>query len=136
MTLPNREKFITGMTGVYYAAAELSSRGYIVTVTARNAPSVDMMVSTPDLKRTFNVQVKANKPKGTQAYWLLSEQSKMTSPNLIYVFVNLKADGRPDFYLADSSTVSKNLVVERRPGSVFYSFARDGKFKDKWDILK
>jgi hypothetical protein len=128
------------MSGVYYAAAELSSKGYVVTLTARNAPAVDMLVSTADLRHVFNVQVKANKPKeagGTQAYWLLSKEAKsLVSPNLIYVFVNLKQNGKPDFYVAKSSTVAKRTVVERRKNSTWYSFNRDESYKDRWDLFR
>lgn len=127
------------MTGVYYAAAELSARGYIATLTARNSPTVDMIVSSPDLKKSFTIQVKANKPKedgGTQSFWLLSKEAKTTiSRNLVYVFVNLKRDGKPDFYIAKSRTVSEKLEVSHTKSGEWYSFPRDNKQKDRWDIL-
>jgi hypothetical protein len=124
------------MTGVYCAAAELSARGYIVTVTARNAPTVDLMASTPDLKKTFNIQVKCNKPKGNKAFWLMSEAAKVASPNLVYIFVNLKENAKPDFYITDSRTVSKNIGIDRRKNSIFYWFGRNAKYKDNWNVLK
>jgi hypothetical protein len=123
------------MTGVYYAAAELSSKGYLVTVTSRSAPAVDMLVSTPDLKRTYEIQVKTN--KANTNFWLLSKEAKKRiSPNLVYIFVNLKREGKPDFYLATSRTVSANMAINRRRNSVFYWFPRENRYRDKWDILK
>ena len=124
------------MTGVYYAAAELSSQGCLVTVTARNAPTVDMMVSTPNLKKTTNVQVKSNKAGGNQSFWLLSKEARRSLPNLTYIFVNLKKNERPDFYIVDSGTVAKKMSIERTKSGIWYAFGRDERYKDRWDLFK
>lgn len=141
--MANQQQFITGMTGVYSVAAELSSKGYIVTLTARNAPIVDMMVATPDLKKTFNVQVKSNKPKemgGTQAYWLVNKEAReIVSPNLVYVFVNLKKKEKPDFYIVDSKSVAKDTeLYTASSGERFYQFYRDAhaNCKDNWGLFE
>jgi len=135
-TTVNRERFVTGMTGVYFVAAELSAKGYVVTTTARNAPGIDIMASTPDLKRTFNIQVKANKVGGTQAYWLLDKNANRTeSANLLYVFVNLKENAKPDFYIVPSHVVAKNVEHSRAKNSEWWSFHRDNKYKDRWDLF-
>lgn len=42
---------ITGMTGVYLVAAELSRRGYVATPTSRNAQAVDLLVSDTEGSR-------------------------------------------------------------------------------------
>jgi len=137
MVSANRSRFITGMTGVYATAAELSARGYIVTLTARNAPGIDIMASTPNLMKTFNIQVKANKPHGTQSFWLLSKDAKETvSPNFFYVFVNLKENDKPDFYVTSSKTVARSIDTSRSKSGVWYSFQRDPKHKDRWDLLR
>src|SRR3989339_1710562 len=126
--------FITGMTSVYYAAAELSERGFIVTVTARNAPHADIIASTIDMKKTFSIQVKGNKAGGTQSFWLLNKDSKnLSSQDFFYVFVNLKKDIKPDFYIVPSGEVARNVDFSRaKTGSQWYSFRRDEKYKDKW----
>ena len=131
------ENFITGMTGVYFAAAELSSRGFLVTITARNAPHADIMVSTLNMKKTFSIQVKANKPNGTKSFWLLNKKSKKTtSPSFFYIFVNLNENKKPDFYIVKSNIVAKKIKVSHRKSSDWYSFQRDEKYKDRWDYLK
>lgn len=125
------------MTGVYFTAAELSSRGFIVTITARNAPHVDIMVSTPNMKKTFSIQVKANKPDGTKSFWLLNKEAKKTvSPSFFYVFVNLNENRKPDFYIVKSGTVAKNIEVSRSKSGRWYSFQRDEKYKNRWDYFK
>lgn len=125
------------MTGVYCVAAELSSRGYIVTVTARNAPGVDIMASTVNGKKAFNIQVKANKPGGTHSFWLLGKGAKKTvSPNLFYVFVNLHKDRKPDFYVVKSYIVARNLDISRSKNGTWYSFGRNEKYKNQWKYLR
>jgi len=137
MVKPDRRRFITGMTGVYFTAAELSSRGYVVTVTARNAPGIDLMASTPNMKRTYNIEVKTNRAGGTQSFWLVGPNAKKNkSPRLIYVFVNLKKNNKPDFYVVKSSIVAKNIGENKTKKGTWYSFRLYGKDKDRWEILK
>lgn len=129
----------TGQAGVYFVAAELSLRNYIATVTARNAPCVDIIATSPRL-RSINIQVKANKPKGTHSFWLLGQRSKNdSSDTLFYVFVNLHSGERkPDYYVVPSRVVARRMSIERsRTGakSTWYSFARIEKYRDRWDLL-
>jgi len=49
---------LTGMTGVYLVAAELSKRGFIASPTSRSAQGADLLVTDTDCKRSFAVQVK------------------------------------------------------------------------------
>ncbi len=137
MITSNTKGFITGMTGVYSVAAELSARGYIVTTTTRNAPGIDIMASTSDLKKTFNIQVKANSTGGTHSFWLLNKDAEnLVSPNFFYIFVNFKSNQKPDFYIVESSIVSQNVDVNHSKSGHWYSFQRDEKYKDKWELLK
>jgi len=129
------KRFLTGQTGVYTVAAELSAQKYIVNVTSRNAPGVDIIASTLDLKKTFTIQVKANVSDGTQSFWLMNKDSqKLISPNLFYVFVNFRKDEKPDFYVVESSIVAQNVDVDKNGN--WHSFDRDEKHKDRWDLLK
>jgi hypothetical protein len=128
------------MAGVYSAAAELSLRNYVVAVTSRNAPGVDIVAVSPDLRKALSFQVKANKPKGTHAFWLLNKRAMHdVSKSLFYVFVNLKEEGyRPDFYVVPSRVVARDMVIERsktKKQSTWYSFRRDENWKDRWEIL-
>ncbi|MGH7773679.1 MAG: hypothetical protein ACREQA_15750 [Candidatus Binatia bacterium] len=131
------QNILTGMTGVYSVAAELSLRNYIVAVTSRNAPGVDIIAVSPNLKKAASIQVKANKPKGTQAYWLLSERAKRDkAESMFYVFVNLKDKGmRAEFYIVPSKVVARDMEVSTRPRSKWYWFPRKEEYKDRWEIL-
>ncbi len=129
------KNYFTGMAGVYFVASELSSRGYIAAVTTGNAPGVDIIASTPDLKKTFNIQVKTNSVDGTQSFWLINEKSKkLVSPNHVYVFVNMKEKSNHDIYIVKSKTVADKMYIGK--DGTWPSFYRDKKYKEKWDLLK
>jgi hypothetical protein len=49
---------MTGMLGAYLAAAELTQKGLIVSMTSRNARGADLLVADQDYKHTWSVQVK------------------------------------------------------------------------------
>lgn len=48
---------LTGMAGVYFAAAELSKIGFIVTPTSRNAQGIDLLIANNDGTKTCSAQV-------------------------------------------------------------------------------
>ena len=51
----------TGTAGQFYVAYELSIREINVAITLGNAPSVDLMASSSDGKRTLSIQVKTSR---------------------------------------------------------------------------
>src|SRR5437868_6752123 len=90
------KNLLTGMAGVYAVAAELRLRGFVVAVTARNAPGVDLIAFSHDPRKAVGIQVKANKHQGTRGFWLLNKRAKTDiSSTLFYVFVNLNGCGQP-----------------------------------------
>ncbi len=133
-----KKTYLTGTTSLYLTAAELAMRGFVVSVTARNAPGVDLQ-ATSETMRTIGIQVKGNHwDSPSQSFWLLSERAKHASdPSLFYVFVNLRPPGtRPDFYVVPSGVVASELEVDRRQtGSTWYTFSRDTRFLEKWELL-
>lgn len=134
----NAQNMLTGMAGVYAVAAELSLRGFVVAVTSRNAPGVDLLAFSSDPKKTVGIQVKANKPRGTQSFWLLNKRAKEdTSDTLFYVFVNLKGPGQPaEYYVVPSGVVSRDMAFSRSKKGEWYSFARDPRYRDRWDVIE
>ncbi len=130
---------ITGMTGVYLVAAELSTRGYVATPTSRNAQGVDLLVSDPDGQRSYAVQVKTNAV--TFSFWLVGARAQqLRSRTPIYTLVNLRRTG-PEFYLVPSRTIARKTTVARQgPGgrSVWYSVTREHveRYRDNWRIFE
>ena len=92
---------ITGVSGEYFAAAELSRRGWIAVLTLKNTPNIDLIATTPDGKRTVNIQVKT-RSVGNRQGWILSKAIETIVPgsNFYIVFVDLQGiDSKPDYYI-------------------------------------
>lgn len=99
---------ITGVSGEYFAAAELSRRGWIAVLTLKNTPNIDLIATTPDGKRTINIQVKTRSVSNRKG-WLLTKSIERIVPanNFFVVFVDLQGiDSKPDYYI-----IPKNLFA-------------------------
>ena len=129
---------LTGMTGVYLVAAELSKRNFIASPTSRSAQGADLLVTDTECKKSFAVQVKTN--ARTFNFWLVnSKATTFQSNTLIYAFVNLRKD-RTEYYLVPSKFVAKNIDISKPSKtrqSVWYSIplVKIEKFKDNWQIF-
>jgi hypothetical protein len=128
---------MTGMHGVYLVAAELTNRGYIVSPTSRAAYGADLLVTDQHCRKAWSVQVKTNRKAAS--FWLLNARAReTTSPSHVYVFVNMRGDHRPDYYVVPSRTVAKKMRVTP-PGrsSTWYSFFRDSAkpHRERWEVF-
>lgn len=98
---------LSGVTGEYFTAAELSRRGYVASITLRNTKGVDILCSNEGATKTVGIQVKTN--KGSSRSWLLNQKAEnYFAENLYYVFVNLN-DNKvpPDYFIVPSTIISK-----------------------------
>ena len=102
-------QILTGVSGEYFVAAELSRRGFIASITLRNTKGVDILASNQDASKTVTIQVKSN--KGKRKSWILNQKAEdFFGKGLFYVFVNLKGENKfPDFHIVPSETVAKTL---------------------------
>lgn len=129
---------MTGMLGVYLAAAELTNRDLIVSITSRSAKGVDLLATDQNYKKTWSIQVKTN--RRAAGFWLMGAGYKaMSSPTHIYIFINLRGETRPDYYVVPSNQVAKlarNSKVSA--GGVWYSFYREDakKYQEGWSIFE
>jgi hypothetical protein len=99
---------ITGVSGEYFVAAELSRRGWIAVLTLKNTPNIDVIATTPDGLRTLNIQVKT-RSIGNRQGWILNKGIETIVPgdNFYIAFVDLKGQGEmPDYFL-----IPKNLFA-------------------------
>lgn len=130
---------LTGMTGVYLVAAELSKQGFVVAPTSRSAQGADLLVTDVNCQRSFAVQVKTNAK--TFGFWLLGAKAKeIVSDSLVYALVNLRKDGA-EYYLVPSRVVSANVKVyeaNNKRKNTWYQINRDKveKFRDNWKIFE
>ena len=80
-------------------------------MTSRNARGADLLVADQDYQRARSIQVKTNRKP---LRWLLSKASSATH---IYLFVNLRGDAKPDYYVVPSRVV-KRLGETTSVGSI------------------
>lgn len=128
---------LTGMRGVYLAAAELSALGFIASPTSRSAMAADILVTDQACQRAFSVQVKTNATAA--GFWLVGKHTPESATH-VYVLVNLKSKenpSAPEYFVVPSSIVKQRTVYSKHPKSEFYSLYRKDilDFKDKWDIF-
>jgi Holliday junction resolvase-like predicted endonuclease len=142
-------KGLVGTAGEYLVAGELSRRGYIASLTLRNARGIDILVSDEEAKRSVGIQVKTKQGGGRE--WILSQKiEKMDlAKNLFFVFVNLNGLGDPEYFViprkrvADyaSSRHSRWLSTpgvrgQQRKDSPIRKFADpEGKYLNRRDLL-
>jgi len=130
---------LTGMTGVYLVAAELSRRGLVVSPTSRSAHGADLLTTDQRACRTFAIEVKTN--ARTFGFWLLGANAKnMKSDNLIYALVNLKRD-QVEYFIVPSRVVARHIRVSlptKTRKTTWYSVHMQSveKYRDNWDIFE
>jgi len=106
---------LTGATGEYYVAAELSRRGWLATVTIKNSPGSDVLAQTLDRRRIVAIQTKTASP-GTAAFTLgLKDERPGERDNEWYVFVALgDLSERADFYVVPRHVVAALAYLEHK----------------------
>jgi hypothetical protein len=127
----------SGMYGVYLVAAELARRGFTVCTTSRNAQGADLLVTDPECRRAFSVQVKANSKSRKNPYFIMGEKAKdMVSESHVYVLVDMPT-GEPQYYVARSRNVAARIqCLKWRNSEWWVVWIRDLlPYKDRWDIF-
>jgi hypothetical protein len=115
MTMPSHlPTVLSGVSGEYFVAGELSRLGYVASITLRNTRGIDILVSDSSATRQIGIQVKTN--QGSKPEWVLNEKAEdFYADNLFYVFVNLKSqEERPDFYIVPSKIVAAFVKSSHR----------------------
>ncbi len=139
---------LTGVSGEYFVAAELSRRGYIASITLRNTRGIDVLCSNEDASKQVSIQVKTTQKSHNS--WILDKKSEdYYSPKHFYVFVSLNGIEQPKFFIVPSKIVAKTVkkshqkwlhgkskTGKKRKDSSMRKFHDDeGKYLNKWDLL-
>ncbi len=148
--MANLSHGLSGVAGEYYVCAELSRRGYLATLTLKNAEGIDILTSRPKSGRAITIQVKTI--QGKKAHWVLNEKHEHhQTPNLFYIFVRLGPLGeRPAFHIVPSSIVAthishahKKWVGGRkkdgssRKDTAMRGFSdHDNEYQERWELLE
>lgn len=141
---------LTGAAGEYFVAAELSLRGWLATVTIKNAPGTDVLAQKAGTGVTVAIQTK------TASYGMNFQlNAKCETPSVTsnewYVFVKLHEERtRPSFYIVPRNIVAAAVYAQHRAW-----LAEPGKngqphkdtprrtllprllagYEDRWDLL-
>lgn len=140
---------LTGVSGEYFVAAELSRRGYVASITLRNTKGIDIVATNSDASRSVGISVKTTRSRKKD--WAVNEKAESYfSDTLFYVFVNLNAlNELPSFHIVPSkhvATYTKNSHREwletpnKKGGKHNDSSMRrfkdsSNEFHNKWELL-
>lgn len=130
---------MSGMLGVFLTAAELTQKGLIVSLTSRNARGADLLATDQSYKKAWSIQVKTNgKPAN---FWLLNKNyQEVASDSHVYVFVNLKGEERPEYFVVPSAIVARDgFTFTSATGSVWYAWDmrkhEGASYRERWEIF-
>ena len=104
---------LTGAAGEYHIAAELSRRGWLATVTIKNAPGTDVLAEDADTGHVITIQSKTSSG-GDFLVGAGCEKPTMQT-NAWYALVGLRnPDERPEFWLVPRNHVAALVYVGHR----------------------
>src|SRR6266700_3026480 len=88
---------LSGVSGEYFVAAELSRKGYIASITLKNTRGIDILAANSNATKSVGIQAKTN--QGSAKEWMLNQKAEDgLADNLFYVFVNLNGDNSPPHF--------------------------------------
>jgi hypothetical protein len=141
---------LTGAAGEYFIAAELSLRGWLATVTIKNAPGVDVLAQNLGLGVTVAIQTKTAS-YGNDFQLNAKCEQPSTALNEWYVFVKLHEERtRPSFYVVPRNIVAGFVYATHREwlsragrgGRAHKDTTKRaaaakylGGYEDRWDLL-
>ena len=141
---------LVGVAGEYFAAAELSRRGYIASITLRNTKGVDIIATNEAASKSVNIQVKTSSGSGRGGWILNKKAEEMSEDNLFYIFVKIPKDNEsPSFHIVPSKKLSRSVKAGHKkwldtPGkkgqkhkdtTMRYWQDDKDKYLDRWDLL-
>jgi tetratricopeptide (TPR) repeat protein len=134
------KRYQTQWAAQFYVAAELTRRGYLVSLTLGNAPGADLLVVSP-MGKHFEVDVKG---LSSRTFWLI--QRREPSDELFFVLVYLPKNHQPpQFYIVSSEELMGKRDEYRQHiettggsyredlGGINWGTALD--YQDRWDTL-
>ena len=120
----------TGIAGEFFVAGELSKRGWIATLTAKNTPDVDVLASWP----TGDVQARIQVKTRTSAFgyaWRIGRGLKLVGDRDFLILVDLGAETEEPTYWIVPTVKAAGLITgeQIRTRTV-------GEFEGRWDLLR
>jgi len=141
---------LTGISGEYFVAAELSRLGHIASITLRNTRGIDILCSSADSSKHVSIQVKTSN-KGQRNSWMMEKKSEdYFSAKHFYVFVQLNGKEQPKFFIVPSKDVAnyiksdhqkwikgKTKTGKKHKNTPLRKFRDlEERYLNRWDLLK
>ncbi len=118
----------TGIAGEFYVAGELSKRGWIATLTAKNTPIVDILASRPTGDVHARIQVKTRSSSYRRAHRVGAITMREDRDFLVLVDIG-DEDEYPRYWIVPAS-VACELVVNQQIRT-----ADVAQYENRWDLL-
>lgn len=136
----------TGTAGQFYVAYELSVREINAAITLGNAPSVDLMASSSDGKRTISIQVKTSRNAYRRVRYGHEGFEWDVNKGVIgkyhesfwYAFIDLQENGaswNPKVFFVPSQWVARFVKSDFSRFMYFLPKTVENITLERWDIL-
>jgi hypothetical protein len=131
--VPHDTRYNTHMAGEFFVAAELSKRGYLVSLTMGNAKAVDLFVERAG--KAVCIQVKTIDSEQRRSWPLPSNRERITN-GIMFVCVVLNGVGKsPTYYVLPPQEVRKRGKWYATLPVLDIGAIRDGNFLDAWQLI-
>lgn len=140
------DKALVGIAGVHFVVGELARRGWIALPTIRNTRGIDVLAT----KENKDIQIQVKTRNNSIRWPLTSRAEKLDNKNLFYVFVNLRENEAPEYFIIPSNVVSEYVTrthklfldvggldssIRAFPNAYDKGFDLD-KYRGKWELLE
>ena len=97
---------LSGVSGEYFVAGELSRQGYVASLTLKNTRGIDILASNANATKSVGIQVKTTQGHGKD--WVLNQKVETeVAKNLFFVFVRLNNLDAPEYHIVPRAIVAK-----------------------------
>jgi hypothetical protein len=119
----------TGIAGEFFVAGELSKRGWIASLTAKNTPDVDVLASRPTGNVHARIQVKTRSPAYAYAH-RVGRKLRLVGERDFLVLVDLGTEDEAPCYWVIPTLVAVELITNEQIRTKDVE-----EFQDRWDLL-
>lgn len=127
------QRALVGPAGEHYVLFRLYQQGILASLAPPGAPTVDVLVLSPDETVIANLQVKT-RTYGTDGGWhMKAKHEQIANARYLYAFVDLEPDG-PAVYIVPSRTVAE--VLSRAHAAWLATPGRGGRAHEDHDMRR
>lgn len=131
---PNTQ--VTGNIGMYYVSYRLSTLGYNVLATARNAKGIDLVVYNETATKMLGIQVKCLAKKNT-AIPLGKHENLDHLIGEVWTVVVLNGEERPNTYVLTLDEIKAAAHQQTKDSSWWVNYKKFAKpeYLERWNLV-